>query len=421
MRVARTLGLILLVLGLSLSLLPTPAAAARARYTGGDAGSGLPPVPIERQPFTARRTSVEWSDVTDRHAWAREAIDHVAGTRDWMRDYAPRPDGTVPFKPNRLEPRRLFARAVVRAFAPDATPDPALLFTDLDPSSKFWRFANVAVSKGWMARGADGSFRPDDAVTTTQVHRALVLAVGLRPAVKALDAIRYADGTRVRVPRHFGTTVMGMRLNLRYPSKYEDHDVLPTTALSRIQVAYSLWKASVQTSGTIAYLLGQHRSVILPTMGAARRQLVEWGMRYVGYPYVWAGEWGFSSPAPSALGGQSIPGFDCSGLAWWVMRANDAYAWQVAPPRPYRGWSLPERSSSMMAGATTSKIRYGDLKPGDLMFYASGSVVDHVDVYAGNGWALDSSTSVAGVTLMWVGDDSWYQRSFVHGRRLLAK
>jgi len=420
MRVARTLGLSVLTLALLIGLLPAPVTAAPARYAGGDAGSGLPPVPLQRETSAARRVAVEWSDVTDRHAWAREAIDHVAGSRDWMRDYAPKPDGTVPFKPSRLEPRRLFARAMVRAFAPDAMPDPGVLFTDLDPSSKFWRFASVAVSKGWMTRSPDGSFRPDDAVTTTQVHRALVLAVGLRPAAKALNAIRYADGSRVPVPGHFGTTVMGMRLNLRYPSKYEDNDVLPTTPLSRSQVAYSLWKASVQTDSTIRYLLDQHRSVVLPNMGPARRQIVEWGVRYVGYPYVWAGEWGLDSPAPSALGGQSIPGFDCSGLAWWVMRRNDSYAWQVAPPRPYRGWSLPERSSATMAGATTSKVRYADLKPGDLMFYASGSAVDHVDVYVGNGWALDSSTSVAGVTLMWVGDDSWYQRSFVHGRRLLA-
>ena len=40
-----------------------------------------------------------------------------------MRDFARR-DGTYPFKPDALETRKYFARAVVLAFAPDAHVDP---------------------------------------------------------------------------------------------------------------------------------------------------------------------------------------------------------------------------------------------------------------------------------------------------------
>jgi hypothetical protein len=35
------------------------------------------------------------------------------------------------------------------------------------------------------------------------------------------------------------------------------------------------------------------------------------------------------------------------------------------------------------------------------------------------GWALDSSTSIAGVTLMWAGKGSWYRETFKWGRRIL--
>ena len=69
---------------------------------------------------------------------------------------------------------------------------------------------------------------------------------------------------------------------------------------------------------------------------------------------------------------------------------------------------------------TKTRIKYVDLKPGDLMFYDGdrNGTVDHVDVFVGNGWALDSSSSVGGVTLMWV-ETGWYRQHFVHGRRVL--
>ena len=80
------------------------------------------------------------------------------------------------------------------------------------------------------------------------------------------------------------------------------------------------------------------------------------------------------------------------------MRRNDGGAWQVAPPRPYAGWALLERTSATMAGATSDRLKFDELRPGDLMFYdgSGDGIVDHVDVYVGNGWALDSSNSPAG-------------------------
>jgi cell wall-associated NlpC family hydrolase len=52
-------------------------------------------------------------------------------------------------------------------------------------------------------------------------------------------------------------------------------------------------------------------------------------------------------------------------------------------------------------------------------------VVDHVDTYIGNGYALDSSSTPGGVSIMWVGNShglygsDWYRTHFTWGRRIL--
>ncbi len=353
------------------------------------------------------------------YVWARDAVNYVAGARDWMRDFPAAPDGTYPFRPGMPETRKYFARAVVKAFAPAKRVDASIAFSDLQPTQTFYRWANVAVKLGWMRRSDTGGFRPDEPVTMTTVHRALVVALGMKSTAKQLDRLHSRDGSTFSTPANFGTTLLGMRLGLRDNSDAEDdQDVNPSSPMPRAQVAFSLYRAANLESWVVPYLAEQYDGIVLPNMGAARHAIVEWGVRYVGYPYIWAGEWGFKAPEPGALGGQPVPGFDCSGFAWWLLRADDGATWNISPPRPYDGWSLPQRGSASMA--TVGTLRYDRLLPGDLMFYDGDGdgIVDHVDVYIGNGYALDSSHSPAGTTIMWVGD-GWYRDHFVHGRRLL--
>jgi cell wall-associated NlpC family hydrolase len=247
------------------------------------------------------------------------------------------------------------------------------------------------------------------------VHRALVLALGLRPAARALDRIHTRDGFVFKTPPGFGTTMLGLRLGLRYnfPSGSESRDVGPKDPLPRAYVAYSLFRATTQPSWSVPDLLEQYAEVELPYLGPRQRDLVQWGIRYVGYPYYWGGEWGIANAS------QSSPGFDCSGLTWWVLRAN-ATGWDVAPPRPYAGWSLPQRTSAEMARMTVDRLTFAELRPGDLMFYDGDDdgTVDHVDTYIGNGYALDSSNTPGGVTVMWVGS-GWDRDHFEYGRRVL--
>ena len=361
------------------------------------------------------RSTIVWSDLDKSTRWARSAINYVGATNGWMRDFAPNPDGTYPFQPSTIETRKYFARAVVMAFAPTETVDPSITFADLDPSDAFYPAANIAVKLHWMTKTAAGTFAPDKAVTMTMVHRVLTLALGLAPAIKSLNRLHTADGVTFDLPPNFGALVLGMRLGLRYNNSDESQDVGPTTPLSRAQVAYSLYRAATQPSWDVPELIAQYQDISLPALTPDQQAIVQWGVRYAGYPYVYGGEWGI----PTSSYGQAVPGFDCSGLTWWLLRASDGAYWNVSPPRPYLGWALPQRTSADMA--TVGNLSYDQLQPGDLMFYDGNGDgrVDHVDTFIGNGWALDSSSTPGGVTVMWIGD-GWYRDHFVHGRRVLA-
>jgi cell wall-associated NlpC family hydrolase len=417
----------------SLLLALAPAAHATTHphraVSAGENGTGIPSTPIV-YPRTAqsavrsplgKASTITFADLNAGHAWAKQAILWVAKTNTWMLDFAPNADGTYDFRPNATERRKYFARAVVRAFAAGEQPDPTVVLSDVDPSSSWYKYAAIAVGHGWMT-APGGAFSPDDKVTMAMVHRALVLALGLGPAAQALNDIHTADGVTFHHAPNFGTTVLGMRLYLRYnaPTGSEWMDVDPTDVLPRSQVAYSLWRATTQPSWAVPNLLSEYENVELPHLGPRATQIVQWGIRYAGYPYVWGGEWGLDSREPLALGGQPRSGFDCSGFAWWLLRHDDGGAWNVNPPRPYLGWSLPQRTSADMASLAPKRLAYGQLLPGDLMFYDGdgNGVVDHVDTYIGNGYALDSSSTPGGVSIMWVGD-GWYRDHFKWGRRIL--
>jgi cell wall-associated NlpC family hydrolase len=413
-----------------------PASAATGRHTSlqaGEDGSGIPATRIVyprtrtrlrgmRTTRAASKTStITFADLDASDAWAKQAIAWVAQTNTWMLDFAPNPDDTYDFRPDAIERRKYFARSLVRAFAPDEQPDPTVVLADVDPSVSWYKYAAIAVGHGWMG-ARNGVFDPNGKVTMAQVHRALVLTLGLGPAAKALNDVHTRGGATFHHAANFGTTVLGMRLYLRYnaPTGSESMDVGPTDVLPRSQVAYSLWKATTQPSWAVPNLLMQYADVKLPNLGARATKIVQWGIRFAGYPYIWGGEWGLDSPEPAALGGQPRSGFDCSGLSWWILRQDDGGAWNVNPPRPYAGWSLPQRTSADMAKMAPKRLTYRQLEPGDLMFYDGNydGVVDHVDTFIGNGYALDSSSSPGGVTIMWVGD-GWYRDHFVWGRRIL--
>lgn len=91
-----------------------------------------------------------------------------------------------------------------------------------------------------------------------------------------------------------------------------------------------------------------------PALPRTGRSLVRAARSFTGLPYLWAGVSGF--------------GVDCSGLTWVDYRVHGMVIPRDAAPQSAHGSAVP----------------FGHLRRGDLMFYASGGMVHHVTMYAGN-------------------------------------
>jgi cell wall-associated NlpC family hydrolase len=387
----RAFPLVLALLATSLLQPPSAVATSASQLTAGEAGSGpQDPVVVEHASRGARFKDVSSS------SWALSAINYVGVSHNWMADYGDR------FRPNLVETREYLARALVRAFAPGADVEhSAMKFKDLPKKDRFNGFASVAVKK---------------AVTETTLHRSLVLALGLKSVVEGLNKIHTADGYHFKHKSSFAPLLLGMQLGFRYNHSTEAMDVDPKTKLPRSEVAYSLWRAALDKT-TYSYKLSavqRYKTIELPKLTKNMRKVVNFGLRWVGYPYIWGGEWYRKSPSGYCCGYQPRGGFDCSGLTWWLMKRPEA-GYNNTKVRGYRGWSLPQRSSSTMA-AVGNSVNFENASPGDLMFYASGSVVDHVDLFIGKGWALDSSSGYGGVSIVSLANGSWYRDHFRHAR-----
>ncbi len=361
-----------------------------------------------------------FDDVPKSH-WAHDAIQFVATTHNWMRDY-----GTGSFRPRTVETRKRLARALVRAFAPSEPMEPSIRFEDLPSDDPFYRYANVAAKLRWMRKFADGTWRPDAKVRASSLDQALVLAMGLRRPARGLAAIHQEDGDRYRVGRQWPHMVLARALRLHYDHSEDALDLQRRTPVPRDEVAYSLWRAKTVPSWLVAST-SRFEGISLPAFdestqgGKLRRKVTQFALDHVGRPYIWGGEWSSESPSGYCCGYQPQGGMDCSGFMWFVLKRNED-GYNAAKFRDYSGWSLPQRSSSSMAQATPTRIKFGGLRPGNLMFFASNgggswSDVDHVGMYAGNGWMIHSTDG--GPQITWVGD-GWYRDNFVWGRRVIG-
>ncbi len=112
--------------------------------------------------------------------------------------------------------------------------------------------------------------------------------------------------------------------------------------------------------------------------------------------------------APYKFGGDTSSGFDCSGLALKVFEEND-----------YR---LPRRSADQ--AETGKQIDIRDVKPGDLLFFATagGSRVSHVGIVHdigrdGEVKFIHSSTS-KGVIISSLNEKYW-NKAYLHAQRVL--
>ena len=101
-----------------------------------------------------------------------------------------------------------------------------------------------------------------------------------------------------------------------------------------------------------------------------RSDLVDKAMNYLGGRYVWGG---------TKLGS----GVDCSGFTQQIYAKF--------------GYYIPRTSASQGSGGRTVSIN--NLKVGDLVFYGSGSRINHVAIYIGNSKIIHASNRIDGIKI----------------------
>jgi cell wall-associated NlpC family hydrolase len=208
--------------------------------------------------------------------------------------------------------------------------------------------------------------------------------------------------------------LIGLRKNHEAPN--DALELLPTDAATRAEAAYSAAQILRFSGREVESVEESAVEFELPVYTPWQRRVLQTAFNLIGYPYVWGGT---SSGSQSLFGVRSRGGFDCSGFAWRV------YKVQAYPGGEALNATLRGRTAAQMAGEAPKgrRIALANLQPGDLIFFGRGgrraraAAVDHMGIYAGNGWMIHSSRY--GVALARV--DGWYEERFAWGRRPLAE
>ncbi len=105
-------------------------------------------------------------------------------------------------------------------------------------------------------------------------------------------------------------------------------------------------------------------------VSASRTAIVAYAKQFLGNPYVY--------------GGTSLTnGADCSGFTQSV----------------FAHFGITTGRSSRDQAAKGKEISLSAVQPGDLLFYASGSTINHVAIYIGDGKIIHSSNPTTGITI----------------------
>lgn len=257
---------------------------------------------------------------------------------------------------------------------------------------------------------------PTRQITMSQLHRALVRALGLRPAAREVRA--ELDATGLRPIARAGTETVARLLRLRYnhPASVDWRELRPQDLATRAETAYSVARILELSSWDRERASTLARAFDLPALTEWQRRVLRRATRVIGYPYIWGG----TAEGPQTLFGvSSRGGFDCSGFVWRVYKLE---AW---PDAPRLGSTLIGRTSYAMAGEVpqAKRIARANLRPADVVFFGSRgplstpSEVGHMGIYVGGGWMIHSSSQ--GNTLVRM--DGWYADTFAWGRRPLAE
>jgi hypothetical protein len=271
---------------------------------------------------------------------------------------------------------------------------------------------------GLAGKEAPPALDPAAPATIAQLDSRLVQTLGLLPAAR-----RFSEGLRaagLTPPRSFGTEVVARLIGLRtnHPTEQDTLELGAADPATRAEAAYSAAHILGFTGGEVTLVTDLASTFQLPALSPLQRDVLQTAVALVGYPYVWGGT---SELPQDPFGTGQVPGgFDCSGFVWHVFKLT-AYPGADSLPATLKGRTTYAMSREV---PRAQRIPLSKLEPADLVFFGANgpkskpAEIDHVGVYLGAGWFVQSSEQ--GVALASLGSD-WYAPRFAWGRRPLAE
>ena len=285
------------------------------------------------------------------------------------------------------------ARALVRIFKNlHEDTDPAIKFKDIKSSDPDYRFANLAVKHQYLAPYADGSFRPDEPVTTADAMRGLCIGLGMQ------DSVQRLMGLYPRGPGYEGFMIVAHDLHLRYRNTH----AWPAKPYPRGEMAFSLERTDKLDDWRADYVRDDFDWLRCqcPWTGPLRQRAMDAAFSKVGYPYVWGGD------------SDSEGGYDCSGLVYFVLEETLGYRMmRVADDQARDGRYPSVGRTELMAGDPI--FFYGEANG------STGSYINHAGMYVGNGLFIHSTGSNSGVSVDLL--SGYWLDHFAWGKRVIAE
>jgi cell wall-associated NlpC family hydrolase len=254
------------------------------------------------------------------------------------------------------------------------------------------------------------------AATMTMLDAELVHAVGLDAA--GAEFARGARAAGLTVPARFGTETAARLLDLRidHPAREDSLELLPNDPATRAEAAYSAARIITSAGWLAPVVQGLAQSFSLPHYSKWQRRILDTAVARIGMPYVWGG----TSDGPEIdFGVKARGGYDCSGFVWRVYKLT-RYAGERDLASVLRG-----RTTFVMSVEVPPSERVGfkHLQPADVLFFgahgprSSSAQVNHMAIYLGSGWFIQSSDE--GVALARL--TGYYRRHFAWARRPLRE
>ena len=360
----------------------------------------------------------KYKDVAKSH-WAHAAIEAV--TDRGPTGHKVLDDYDTLFRPEKAITRELLARSLVLASGHYGQNVKAVDVKDVAKADRYYNVIQVALHHGYMNLDKDGAFNPQDPVPAYQAEVAIIRWLEEKYSSSnwtLLDSLKPSRwepnaGWKTDAPAYLPYVVASRQLQLRFnhSSDADGHEVTPEQPIDRAEVAYMFSRAYAVSGEWMLYGLADYKKISFPPLSDRQKQIARFALKFVGYPYIWAGEY---PSKKSPYGTQKAGGFDCSGFVFYVMKMHFEYPITVN-----------ERGAHDMAERAKPRITRKKLECGDLIFFgpkgpkSSVGSIYHAGLYLGDGWFIHSTGSTDGVTLSSLDSSSYYKQYFAWGRRVL--